>query len=81
MGFRSIQAAHLENWDGTESTQAFSRLIADIAALIGLPPKETENERRRVEAEIERKAEEEARQTAEEEERRKREKVASPGGA
>src|SRR6516225_1355416 len=44
MGLRSIQAAHLENWDGTESTLAFSRLIVDVAALIGLPPKETEKE-------------------------------------
>jgi tetratricopeptide (TPR) repeat protein len=57
MGFRSIQAAHLENWGGTESTQAFSRLIVDIAALIGLPPKEAEG--RQVQAEIKRKAEEE----------------------
>ena len=38
IGFRSIQAAHLENWDGTESTQPFLRLIADIAGLIGPPP-------------------------------------------
>jgi tetratricopeptide (TPR) repeat protein len=38
IGFRSIQAAHLENWGGAETTQAFPRLIADIAALIGLPP-------------------------------------------
>jgi TPR repeat protein len=44
MGFRNIQAAHLENWDGTEP-QAFHRLIADIAAIIG-PLKEIENERR-----------------------------------
>src|SRR6516165_11542457 len=35
IGFRSIQAAHLKNWNGTESTEAFRRLIADIAALIG----------------------------------------------
>jgi formylglycine-generating enzyme required for sulfatase activity len=62
IGFRSIQAAHLENWDGTESTKAFHRLIADIAALIGLPPKETENERRQVEAEIDRKADEQRKQ-------------------
>ena len=61
MGFRSIQAAHLENWDGTQSTQALGRLVADIAALIGLPPKETESGRQ-VEAEIERKAEEERKQ-------------------
>jgi tetratricopeptide (TPR) repeat protein len=38
IGFRSIQAAHLENWGGAETTQAFPRLIADIAALIGRPP-------------------------------------------
>jgi hypothetical protein len=55
IGFRSIQAAHLENWDGTEPTQAFHRLIADIAALIGLPPKEAEKKDRQAEAEIERK--------------------------
>jgi hypothetical protein len=46
IGFRSIQAAHLENWDGTESTQAFRRLIADISALIGQPPKEVGEEAR-----------------------------------
>ena len=51
IGFRSIQAAHLENWDGTEPPQGFRRLIADIAALIGPPPL--------AEAEVERKAEEE----------------------
>jgi hypothetical protein len=44
MGFRSIQAAHLENWDGTESTQAFRRLITDIAAVIRPLPKEAEKE-------------------------------------
>src|SRR5262249_28959 len=37
MGFRGVQAAHLENWDGTEPTQPFRRLIADIAPLIQLP--------------------------------------------
>src|SRR6516165_5371825 len=26
IGFRAIQAAHLENWDGTEPTKAFDRL-------------------------------------------------------
>src|SRR5262249_12507050 len=59
IGFRSIQAAHLAIWDGAESTQTFRRLIADIAALVGPPPKEAEKERRQHEAEIERKAEEE----------------------
>ena len=54
IGFRSIQAAHLENWNGTESTEAFRRLIADIAALIGPPPKGAEIEGRKLEAEVER---------------------------
>jgi TIR domain len=58
IGFRSIQAARLENWDGTEPTQAFRRLIADIAVLIGPPPKEAEKEGRQAEPENERKAEE-----------------------
>jgi TPR repeat protein len=52
IGFRSIQAAHLENWDGTEPTQTFRRLIADIAALIGRPPKEAEKKDRQAEPEI-----------------------------
>jgi hypothetical protein len=38
IGFRSIQAAHLENWGGAQTTQAFPKLIADIAALVGRPP-------------------------------------------
>jgi TPR repeat protein len=59
MGFRSIQAAHLENWDGAQPTQAFRRLIADVAALIGLPPEEAEKTDRQAEAQIERKTAEE----------------------
>jgi hypothetical protein len=59
MGFRSIQAAHLENWDGTQPTPAFRRLIADIAAIIGSPPEETEKAGGQPEPEIERKGEEE----------------------
>ena len=47
IGFRSIQAAHLENWDGTEQTQAFGTLIADIAALIGQPQKKQERRQAR----------------------------------
>ncbi len=42
IGFRSIQAADLSDWDTTEPTQAVHRLIADIAGLIGLPPKKAE---------------------------------------
>jgi TPR repeat protein len=59
MGFRSIQAAHLENWDGAQPTQAFRRLIADVAALIALPPEEAEKTDRQAEAQIERKTAEE----------------------
>src|SRR6516165_3857836 len=59
IGFRSIQAAHLQNWDGKEPTQAFRRLIADIAAQIGRPPREAEKKDRRAEVEIERKTAEE----------------------
>jgi hypothetical protein len=61
LGFRSIQAADLVDWDGTEPTLAFRRLMADIAARIGPPSKEAKNEGRQVEAEIERNAEEERR--------------------
>jgi hypothetical protein len=54
LGFRSIQTADLVDWDGTEPTLAFRRLMTDIAALIGPPPKEAKNESRRTEAKIER---------------------------
>jgi hypothetical protein len=37
LGFRSIQAGNLANWDGTESAAAFEKLIADITGLIGPP--------------------------------------------
>jgi hypothetical protein len=52
-GFRSIQTADLADWDATEPTEAFRRLLLDIAALIG-PPKEAErkeDERKRAESE------------------------------
>jgi hypothetical protein len=39
IGFRSIQAGNLANWDGTESAEAFQTLITDITGLIGPPPK------------------------------------------
>jgi TIR domain/Sel1 repeat len=42
IGFRSIQTADLVNWGATEPTEAFRRLIFDLAALIGAPPKEAE---------------------------------------
>jgi len=58
IGFRSIQAARLMDWDGTDATPAFRRLIADIATLIVPPPKEAGKEGRLVEAEVEGKADE-----------------------
>jgi TIR domain-containing protein len=66
IGFRSIQAAHLENWNGTEPTQAFRRLIADITALIGPPSKKAEKEGAQAEAKPEHKAEEERKRAASE---------------
>jgi TIR domain len=39
IGFRSIQAGNLANWEGSESAEAFEGLITDITALIGSPPK------------------------------------------
>jgi TIR domain len=38
IGFRSVQAADLADWDKKETTQAFRRLRADIAALVGSAP-------------------------------------------
>lgn len=35
IGFRSIQAADLVDWDGTETSLTFQKLVADIAAIIG----------------------------------------------
>jgi TIR domain len=79
IGFRSIQAAHLENWEGTKLTQPFRKLIVDIAALIGPPPKEAKKENRQAaecHAEEERKAE--ARRKVVEDERAKSAAVSSP---
>src|SRR5262249_7684615 len=42
IGFRSIQTADLVGWNETEPTEAFPRLMLDIAALIGGHPKEVE---------------------------------------
>src|SRR6516165_3830135 len=77
IGFRSIQAAHLENWDGTEPTQAFGRLTADIAALIGRPPKEAETEIERKSAEPKAKARREAAEEAKEAEEKYKRKPPS----
>jgi TIR domain len=46
LGFQSIQAANLANWDGKEPNQSFIKLIADIEALIGPPLNEATEEMR-----------------------------------
>jgi hypothetical protein len=51
LGFQSIQAASLANWDGKEPNQVFLKLIADVEALIGPPLKEAEEERKRADGE------------------------------
>jgi hypothetical protein len=40
LGFRTLQAADLIDWDGQASAPAFRRLIDDIASLIGSPQRE-----------------------------------------
>ena len=59
IGFRSVQAAHLVDWDGTESTQAFRRLLADIAPLIRPSPNEAGERGKLTETKVERTAGEE----------------------
>jgi TPR repeat protein len=56
LGFGSIQAAHLIDWDGTSSTPMFRGLIGVIAALIGPSPKEAGKAGRLAEAEVVAKA-------------------------
>jgi hypothetical protein len=55
IGFRSLQAADLVNWNPPEQTQTFRRLLADTEKLIGTPPKKVDSQ---TEAEAERNAEE-----------------------
>ena len=60
-GFGNIQAANLAAWNGDSSSPSFTHLVADIATILGPAPtavKEVE-ERRSLEAEVQRKAEEE----------------------
>jgi TIR domain len=56
IGFRSIQAADLTNWDGTEATPSVRTLVQGITGIIGPPAKEAEEERERTEAEAQLKA-------------------------
>lgn len=74
IGFRSIQAADLSDWDGADSIPAFRRLTADIAGLIGPAPKEVEEERRLAEAEVAQEDEEEHRRAEAEAARKEEER-------
>ena len=77
LAFRRIQAANLVDWTGEESAPDFQRLVVDISAILGRPPRVDDEKRRRAAAEVKRRAEEEAQRKAEvEEERRRVEAVA-----
>jgi hypothetical protein len=93
-GFGTIQAANLAAWDGTCSSPAFTRLVGDIAAVLGPAPiavKEPE-EHRRAEDEVSpesqqerfrqqelQRSEEESRREAEEENQRRVDQEANLG--
>jgi TIR domain len=79
-GFRTIQAANLAAWNGDDSSAIFTRLVADIAAILGPAPRGAKKaeEGHRLEAETQSRAEEEGlqeqeRQRSEQEGRRKAE--------
>ena len=57
IGFRSVQAADLVGWDGMPTSDAFTRLVTDVAALLGPSPR-LEEERRQAEGAASRRAEE-----------------------
>jgi TIR domain/Sel1 repeat len=61
IGFRSIQTADLVDWDATEPTEAFRRLIFDIAALVGPPIEAERKEEQRTQADSEARLKAEAR--------------------
>ena len=68
IGFRSVQAGDLSDWDGTKATPVFQRLVSDIARVIGPPPLEAEDEPYILGDQERRRAEEQARHEAEERE-------------
>ena len=60
-GFGNIQAANLTAWNGDSSSPSFTHLVADIATILGTAPTAAKEvgERRRSDADTQRKAEEE----------------------
>ena len=75
LAFRRIQAADLTAWTGEESAPEFERLVVDIAAILGLPPRVEAEERHQAAAEVQRRADGEARRKAEVEEERRRDEA------
>ena len=49
IGFRSIQAAKLEGWDGKAVSAEFDRLVTDISRMLGTPPLKGEAVKREAE--------------------------------
>jgi predicted RNase H-like HicB family nuclease len=46
LAFKRIQAASLVGWDGSSEASSFKSLVADIAAIVGVPPRTEEQKRR-----------------------------------
>src|SRR5712691_6386108 len=44
VGFRTIQAADLSDWDGSSNAPGVQQLIADLESLLGKPVQKTSNE-------------------------------------
>lgn len=81
LGFGAIQAADLVNWDPAQSSPEFEKLIADIAVILGPPPRQireaeqaAEEERKRKQREGRKRKEEENRKADEESQRLETEK-------
>ncbi len=47
IGFRSIQAARLADWDGRAPSPEFDRLLADLSNILGTPPAKVKEEQQR----------------------------------
>ena len=65
LGFGSLQAANLVNWDPSQSSPEFEKLIADISVILGPSPKDVKETEQAAEEECQRKQEEERRKTEE----------------
>ena len=71
LAFSRFQAADLVDWDGKSTTGNFPLLVGDMGRILGTPPKQVEEDKRRAEAEAKATAEAEANRRAEEEKRKR----------